>query len=96
MTKNQKILLGLAIAVGLYLFMKKSTKKISEREKVDLFEKALSNYVGGAAPHPELLKRLEETRNQANKKIKELGLQGEFEAYRNNKPKRDPNAPLPQ
>jgi hypothetical protein len=73
---------------------KKTKSTLSQNEKVDLFLKALTKYEGGTAPSPELLKRLEQTKNEARKKIQDLGLQGEFETYVKNLPKRNPNEAL--
>jgi hypothetical protein len=99
MTKNQKILLGLAAAgVGIFLLMKsKKTEtsisertSISESEKMTLFSNAYPTRYG-TAPSEEIRKRHEQIETEAKRQINKLGLQEEYKAYVQSRA----NEPLP-
>jgi hypothetical protein len=70
-----------------------STPTLSEPEKINLFERALTRYQGGAAPSDEMLKRFEQTRSEAKLKIQELGLLSEYEKYAKTKAFERVNSP---
>jgi len=96
MTKNQKILLGLAAAgVVIFLLMKSKkpkpeTSSISESEKMTLFSNAYPTRYG-TAPSEEIRKRDEQREIEAKRQINKLGLQEEYKAYVQSRA----NEPLP-
>jgi len=105
-TKN--ILIGAGVVVVAYLLWKKSQSNsvsktdvvipqssMTQKEKTDLFNKAIQQYVGGAKPPDELLKNLAKGREEANAKIKELKLDSEFSSWLNARPKTDYGINLP-
>lgn len=107
MEKNVKsALVIVGIAALAFLLMSFSTKKgqvvtpLSEEEKLKLFEEANSYYRGGAAPSDEILANYEKTRTEALAKLKQLGLEAEFQAWVKNLPPDDgpllPQAPMAQ
>jgi hypothetical protein len=54
---------------------------LSQQEKDILFDEAMG-YRGGAAPSDEMMEEFGMRREAALKKIAELGLQAEFDAYK--------------
>ena len=100
--ENKNILIGAGVVVVAYLLWKKSqTNSVSktdvvipqssmtQKEKTDLFNKAIQQYVGGAKPPDELLKNLAKGREEAKAKIKELKLDTEFSTWLSARPKTD-------
>jgi len=100
--KNKNLLIGAGVVVIVYLLYKKSLTKsvtktdvvtpqssMTQKEKTDLFNKAIQQYVGGARPPDELLENLAKGREEANAKIKELKLDSEFSTWLSARPKVD-------
>ena len=100
--ENKKLLIGAGVVVVAYLLWKKSQSNsvsktdvvipqssMTQKEKTDLFNKAIQQHVGGAKPPDELLKNLAKGREEAKAKIKELKLDTEFTSWVNARPKVD-------
>ena len=80
--KTALIIVGLAAAVFLLVSWKKpEIKPLTQSEKDQLFSDGMG-YRGGAAPSPEIEEEAKKRQEEAIKKIAELGLQTEFEAYK--------------
>jgi hypothetical protein len=106
--KNKELIIGIGVAVVVYLLWKRNTKQVvakndsvqtptntlTEQEKFILFNQAINTYKGGARPPQDLLDRLEKGRDEANAKIKELKLETEFSTWLSNKPQ-EIDIPMP-
>jgi hypothetical protein len=99
---NKKILIGAGVLVVGYLLWKKNQSNsvaktdvitpqssMTQQEKIDLFNKAIQQYNGGAYPQPKLLETIAKSRAEANDKIKELKLDSEFSTWLSARPKLD-------
>jgi hypothetical protein len=101
---NKNLLIGLGVAVVAYLLWKKNKDKtvtnaivpLTEQEKNELFQDAVTKYQGGVAPSEEMLSNIKKRNDLAYAKIKELKLETELSTWLSNRPKVDYNAPLPQ
>lgn len=88
--RNGLIVVGVAALIYILLTSNKPVT-LTEQEKVDLFEKA-RGYRGGVAPSLEMQQQFEKSATEAQKKIDELKLRSEYEAYLKSKE----NEALPQ
>lgn len=81
--KSALIVVGVAALAFLLLSGKKkpATQTISQQDKDILFDEAMG-YRGGIEPPDDILKGYEIAKEAALKKIEELGLGAEFEAYK--------------
>lgn len=94
--KTALIVVGLAAAVFLLVSWKKpQAKPLTQPEKDQLFNDAMG-YRGGAAPSPEIEEEARAKQEAALKKIGELGLQAEFEAFKASLPNADLPSMAPQ
>jgi hypothetical protein len=84
--KSALLVVGVAaLAFFLLSFRKKPeaapVSSLSQQEKDILFDEAMG-YRGGAAPSDEMMEEFRMRMEAALKKISELGLQAEFDAYK--------------
>ena len=84
--KSALLVVGVAaLAFLLFSFRKKPTEAtastLTQQEKDILFDEAMG-YRGGAAPSDEMMEEFRIRMEAALKKIADLGLQAEFDAYK--------------
>lgn len=92
MDKNIKsAIIVLAVAAAVFMLIswnKKPKTALKEEEKAQLFSDAMG-YRGGAAPAPEVEEAAKVKKEEALKKISELGLQAEFDNFMKNQSQMD-------
>ena len=84
--KSALLVVGVAALAFLLLSFRKKpvaapVSSLTQQEKDVLFDEAMG-YRGGAAPSDEMLEQFRMRMEAALKKISELGLQAEFDAYK--------------
>ena len=83
-----------ALAFTLMSFAKKPA--LTDDDKQKLFADAVARPVGGAAPPESIMQEYDKKNADAMAKIKELGLEKEFENWVNSRPQNTEEALLPQ
>jgi len=92
--KNKYLFIGVGVVIVGYLLWKKNKtnivtetdvvtpqKRLTEQEQLDLFNKAVQVYKGGAKPTDEILENLSKGRDEAYSKIMELKLDAQFRDF---------------